>query len=681
MNHRLSLAIAATAAVAVLPAGPAGAKKKVAHVPLVVHTAAAEASTVRPSSTLGRLPGSTRLSLPRDRKVDVAGLRGTKVARRGAAKRLRAVMSSDKTVGARILLLSGTGTEPTFVWWKSMLAAEGVPFDTRIIAEGNRVTTEDLQTSPTQGRYQGIVLASGSLTDCAYVDCTDTMGAGGWQALQTYEKDFAVREIAAYGWPSPAYGADWSKNDCGNKSEIKLSVTAAGATTFGELAGTVPTDKNVWGCEMTGMPGSSFTPMIAGPKGAAVATFTRTDGVETMFNSIDGSDWTIHSRLLFHGMLKWVTKGIYLGAYRNYLSIDVDDVLIGNDRWDPATKTLNPDESTIIRMTSADVQRAVAWEAANGVSLNMLFNAVGSEPVETEITTVTGKGKNAKTRTTTKLLDDQLTKALLANRQAFRWTSHTYTHADLDASAQAEIVDEVNRNIDFATKNRLPGFNKAELTTGGHSGLVNPAMPAALGQVGVKSVGSDGSRGLTPTTIGSTTTLPRYPTGIYYNVGTKAEQLDEYNYLNYTLCGTGPACLPAPADWSTYVGNESTMILRHILANDPRPHYVHQSNLAEEGTLYPVADEVLRRYRSYLKVPFVQQSYSDASATLAQQATWADAVTTGKVSGTISSTGITVSNAVPNLIVPVTGTRTLPLYGTQRSGWLRLGAGTTPLGL
>ncbi|MCW2989544.1 MAG: hypothetical protein JWM73_138 [Solirubrobacterales bacterium] len=123
------------------------------------------------------------------------------------------------------------------------------------------------------------------------------------------------------------------------------------------------------------------------------------------------------------------------------------------------------------------------------------------------------------------------------------------------------------------------------------------------------------------------------------------------------------------------------MIMRHVLSNDPRPHYVHQSNLAEDGTMYPVFNEVVRRYRSYLKVPVVQLSYSEAGTTLAQQAAWSDALANGKVSGTISATGMTITNTVPNLVAPVTGTRTLPTYGTLRSGWLRLGAGTTQLGI
>lgn len=663
MSPRTPLAIAASLAIVVLPAAPAAAKQKSNFKPKTADVAVTEAHSLLKTATgLGRMRTTTaKLSLARDRKVDVASLRGTKVARKSQRKSLRATMASDKTVDARILLLAATGNEPTFTWWKSMLAGEGVPFDAIITRDAAPITTESLQYDAKRGKYQAVVLATGTLTDCSVSPCADTMGPEAWTALQAYEKDFAIREIGAYGWPSPAYGTEWG-GDCGDKSSITLNVTAAGATTFGDLAGTVPTDKGLWGCETKPLAGGSWQTLVAGPKGAVVGTAVRTDGVETMFNSIDGSDWTIHSRLLFHGMLKWVTKGVYLGSYRNYLGIDVDDVFLGNDRWNPKTKALNTDERTIVRMDAMDVLRAALWQRQTGVTLNLLFNGAGAN---------TKLGRNM----------DALTLALLAAKNEFRWTSHTFTHNNLDLSTQKDIEKDIKDNITFATTNKLPGFNKTELTTGQHSGLANAVMPAALTKTGIKSIGSDASRAKDPAALGSATTLPRYPTGVYYNVGTKAEQLDEYNYLNYTLCGTGPACLPAPATWDTYVSNEATMILRHILANDPRPHYVHQSNLADEGTLYPVANEVLKRYRSYVKVPFVQLSYTEASAALQQQSAWSAALAAGKVSATLSASGLKVTNSVPNLIVPVTGTRSAPAYGTVRSGWQKLAVGTTQLGL
>ena len=67
--------------------------------------------------------------------------------------------------------------------------------------------------------------------------------------------------------------------------------------------------------------------------------------------------------------------------------------------------------------------------------------------------------------------------------------------------------------------------------TGEHSGLHNAAMPAAINQTGIRWIAADNSREPAPYAIGQATTVPRYPSNVYYNVGTMAEQLDEYNYI------------------------------------------------------------------------------------------------------------------------------------------------------
>ena len=42
-------------------------------------------------------------------------------------------------------------------------------------------------------------------------------------------------------------------------------------------------------------------------------------------------------------MLNWVTRGVFLGYQRNYLELQVDDLFLGDDAWDPATHTTNYD--------------------------------------------------------------------------------------------------------------------------------------------------------------------------------------------------------------------------------------------------------------------------------------------------------------------------------------------------
>ena len=58
-----------------------------------------------------------------------------------------------------------------------------------------------------------------------------------------------------------------------------------------------------------------------------------------------------------------------------------------------------------------------------------------------------------------------------------------------------------------------------------------------------------------------------------------------------------------------------------MLGNDPRPHYAHQSNLAEDRILYPVLDGVIDRFKATYAAnsPLLHPTMKE-SATLLQQA-------------------------------------------------------------
>ncbi|GGN50563.1 hypothetical protein FHR83_009229 [Actinoplanes campanulatus] len=66
---------------------------------------------------------------------------------------------------------------------------------------------------------------------------------------------------------------------------------------------------------------------------------------------------------------------------------------------------------------------------------------------------------------------------------------------------------------------------------------------------------------------------------------------------------------------------EARAILARMQANDPRPYYVHQANLAEERLLYPLLDRVLDQYRTLYAdtAPIVCQSMSDNGVALRRQ--------------------------------------------------------------
>ena len=137
--------------------------------------------------------------------------------------------------------------------------------------------------------------------------------------------------------------------------------------------------------------------------------------------------------------------------------------------------------------------------------------------------------------------------------------------------------------------------------------------------------------------------------------------------------------------------SENNVMFRHVMGNDPRPHFMHQSNLADYnpalpetdpnqgGILYPVIDGLLARYDAAFdraSAPLVQ---------LTQRADRRDARPAGRVGGeprrrqghrVAAGRRLHVKNLGGAAIdVPLTGTTVGDLYGGQKSGWISIPAG------
>jgi hypothetical protein len=245
-----------------------------------------------------------------------------------------------------------------------------------------------------------------------------------------------------------------------------------------------------------------------------------------------------------------------------------------------------------------------------------------------------------------------------------------------------------------------PSVNGATLNPYGQ----NPNFAGALRAAGVTNTGGDASKPypVTPTSTtgptypagtsfveGSIRVIPRYPTNVYYNVATQAQLTDEYNhlYLPPELGGvcvntSTTTCRSSPASWSDIVEAESQRIFGHMMGNDPRPHYFHQTNLAEsenpEGAVfYPVLDATIAEYKGFFNstMPVVQLTPTQIAAVLAEQEAWATA-SASTVTGYIEGARVTITNAgAAAATIPLSGTEAGTLYGGTRSGWIAAARG------
>ena len=377
-------------------------------------------------------------------------------------------------IDLKVLLLGATGAEPSFQAWQAELKREGVPFDQLVATPGHApITAATLSQTRADGtqeaKYEAVIVATGGLYTCDTTPCISALSTDEWSALQTFEQTFHVRQLTAYVYP----GADYGLNPPTSSGVIDgqaASLTAAGRQAFPYLQDSLTFDTGTYGYQATPADPATFATLLSGPGDSAlVGVFTHPDGREELVQTFDGNQYQLQSELLRHGELAWVTRGTYFGDQRNYLELHVDDVFLPDDTWDPAAHATNYDPAAAIRMTPADVTKAVAWSKSTGLRLDMLFNGGGSVAYADE------HGS------------DPLLPALQAVKASFGWANHTYDHPNLDCSTRAFIANEIQDNVRWA-RNKGFAVSAAELVTGEHSGLANliPGSPGTIDPPGLE---------------------------------------------------------------------------------------------------------------------------------------------------------------------------------------------------
>lgn len=622
-------------------------------------------------------------------------------------------------IDLKVLVVDDGGTSVEAI--TAELRDTGVPFTRVQLGSSGRPVINAAYLSDTvdgrpRAKFQGVVLPN-----------ENPFGEGSAEmaALAAYETTYGIRQVDAYTWSHPGVGLEYTDNGGygGQLDGTQAAVTAAGkAGPFGYLGGQVAFEDNSplvpesYG--FMGKPRAGYTSYLDAPVGSGraslVGEYTH-DGRSELVVTFGYNQHQQQFRLLARGIVEWLTQGVHLGQSRNYFAVHVDDVFAPDARWSKELNCTPGDyacpggegQESTIRMTAADAQYAAQWQTAKTFKLDMLFNAGAGEEWKAENGGV-----------------DAMTAQLVADRAKFRWMNHTYTHPflgcvqDVTTSpwtckknaqgvvqymSRAEISAQIRDNNNWAAAKGI-ATDRTELVTGEHSGLKtnpqqpqdNPNLAGALADNGVKWAGSDNSREPEQRAVGAALTVPRHPMNVYYNTGTNAEMADEYNWI-YTsrahggsgICEDNPGtstCLPAPVDATTgyldyIVPQEARTALRHVLANDPRPHYVHQSNLAEDRTLYPVLNQVLDTYRTLYapSAPIVNQSMKDTGVELGRRAAWDKAIANNQVTAYRIGTAVTVKTP-SGVFAPVTapnGTKKQMLLGSADFGTAYAGTRST----
>jgi hypothetical protein len=627
-------------------------------------------------------------------------------------------------VNLRVLVL--TDKSPAVEAIRHQLAVEGVPVTVLSLRDAARpritgtYLSRTLASGVRGGNFNGIVLPG-----------PDPAGLSGSEqrALARYERSFRVRQVDAYSPPAAANGM--SAPVYSGKLRGAISPTGAGSRGgFGYLRQSVPFAGGAAGQAPFGylarpLAGASVTPLvnaaIPGTPGSATLVWQfATGGRQQLGVGFGYSEFMPQARYLTHGIVSWLTRGVYLGYWRNYLTVDYDDVINAGAQWSTQGHCTpgagicpkGTRQTALIRMKPADVSYAVRWQRQHDFTMEFLYNGGSAARFEVHGT-------------------DPLLAAFKPVAGDFYWVNHTYTHADLGCKQDRSVVpwrcvrsgghivyapaslikSQIADNFTWARQNGIPAEQHV-VATGGYSGLrIFPQQPAdspylldELRAEAIKWIVLDASRDPDMRRVGPALGIPRHPIDVGYDVDQIPEEINEYNWFNTSKAdGGGGFCDHSKVMSCSTPVNQKTgwtdrilplavqIAFSDVLDSDPRPFFMHQANLTGDRLGYPVMDGILAAYRKVFadSAPFLNVPLPAVGVAMRDQQLWSQARQGGRVTAWISGRTLTIS-APPGTTVPVTAppgtTVRTPAgpafgraYGTEVSGYLRVGSGLSRL--
>lgn len=590
--------------------------------------------------------------LPRLRSSALSRLETATLSRRSAMSTdlgtdISARVTGSRRITQKLLLLGATGNEPSYQSAKAALDRLGVPYQA-VLVNNETVTDALLSDGVSKCHFSGVIVATGGLGLDNNGVWESGMTPAEWQSLADFEGACSAREVVWYGWPGAEFGLSVSGSFDSNATVVG-QLTAAGKTMFTRLRDTAQIPyKHAYGYRASVI-GATTKPLVqATDGGVLVATHVGADGRESLISTVDASPYLTHAIALEYELVRWVTRGMFIGKKRAYLSAQIDDIFLANDMWSVATHA--NDSSIQFRINGVDLSSFINWQRARKLTLppgstfitDMAFNGIGSKASE--------------------YADISLTVATILSGTNLRWLNHTWDHDNMDAMSRAAAKAEVAQNCQLA-KNvlRLNGFSCTDLVTPDMSGLLNANAVNGMLDAGARFVVSDTSitEALRPANPGSNPSfnvgrpnpingalyqIPRHPTSIFYDVATPAAAIDEYNTIYRAYYGRD-------LSYDELLDKDSEFGLYYLLQGDIDPLMFHQANLHKYGatnrTLYgDWVDAVVAKYLRLFDAPILSPS---------QNAIGAEMIARGK----LNACNVTAT------IVEVAGSRSLELSSTN----------------
>jgi hypothetical protein len=626
-------------------------------------------------------------AVPLRRSLRVAPAPGAR-----AAIALAAVPTPEK-VGLRALVIGVDSADFGVPTWRAALDRVGAAYDV-LLSRDTPLTIDTLVRPDGAGRYNAILLTNASLL---HAD-----GAGGfvsgldgteWNVLWAYERDFAVRQVALYAshgtFPEDYCLRPVSEGGVGD-TPLNARLTTAGAPVFDYLRATanVPIVQS-YVYRTSVQAGCAATPVLTAGADVIGVTSTSTDGRQRLALTFTSNVNLLQSDLLTYGLLRWATRGLFLGEHRHFLQVDVDDWFNNSDHYFPdghieSDPGYQVAAREMVTLTAQLLAIRLLYPQASAFAPSLAYNGGGADLTAGSLCSLGGPA--------------QLTATSRCLRNSYRWINHTVEHPELNATDYATTRAEIAENLTIASTLGLP-VNGTVLKTPEYSGLgvynpdpnndvdpptdfglnaSNPNLLQAAKDLGVRYVhGNMSFASHVPSCFNCAVVhpmepavllVPDWPTNIAYHTTTPAEQTAFYNSL-YGPGGRFPF-FPANVTYDQMVNFETDIALRHLSSGSAYTHTFHIANVRDYSNgrtlLTDWLTRLLAKYTALYRVPLLSPAWPALGGYAAAR--------TGHFAGLAAGADAVYDRVANTVTVTAPSSATVTVNGARTAGFSTYGS-------
>jgi len=574
------------------------------------------------------------------------------------------VVSCD--INMKALILTTKDMEVASI--KNNFNSYGIPFEIIEFDPASPFTGNlKLYNKSNEPKYNIVVVNGSELTYELKGSWVSALSESQWAYLEKYEADNGIRRVVI-------------ADDVSNKVDVALAGDVWGETLEDQpliveqseevktifdqarIKITAPLDVNdIYHSRVKIINTKTTRPFLyysnKGKKGDVAATIsTYEDGREVMRFFFGLGTWSQSSTMVNHLWLTWGTRALFNGFRRVYFTPHIDDVFLGTELVNPKKKSTTGGET--FRTTPTDFQKIAKFQkdvlndmpkgsfyrvelAYNGNGILISGDYTQSIQIDTnryhdeEWVKEPGTGDQRWPKPNYQFSNDQIktfSKDPIYNyfsnnataQQEFFWSSHTFTHENLDQVHATDVDNEIRLNIDLGKRMGIVGtenWSGASIITPQISGLHNKDALEVFRKYGIESATGDLSRTaisnlenpylpFLTTKEGSNLAgfpiIPRTPTEMYYFCSTRDENLWMYNDQYHDYYGRD-------LTYDEFLKRESERTLLLMTQLRHEAHQFHQANLRYfkkgngigESLLEDWTRSVVNLYNKYVDWPLI----------------------------------------------------------------------------